>query len=162
MSAKLFKSKIRWVLFLGVGGIVAWAILRTTAADPVPAPAAAGLVIQDGFKLWEKSGPSGAFYEWQKDGLMEGTAKYTALSAYFRRLDRALGGYKSYDIVETKNVGERSQIVYLAINFERTAMYARFVLYQTPKKCVVQNMDFSPKPEAVMPWLAFQEVNYSE
>ena len=160
MKATLFKNKVPLAIILGICGIAAWTVLHAKAADT--ASATAPQVIQDGFKLWEKSGPSGAFYEWQKDGLLEGGMKYTSLTTYFRRLDRSLGSYKSFDVVETKHIGDRSQIVYLAMNFERVAVYARFVLYRAEKKWVVQNMDFSPKPEALMPWLAFQDVNYSD
>ncbi len=140
--------------------VAAWAVWRASAAEGVPQAAPA--IIQDGFKLWEKTGPADAFYRWQKGGLLEGGSKYSTLSAYFRRMDRTFGNYKSFEPVDTKHVGERSEIVYLAINFERAAVYGRFVLFRTEQGWVVQNMDFSPRPEALMPWLALQDVNYSQ
>ena len=88
--------------------------------------------------------------------------KAASQSSYFRRLDQALGNYKSYDLVETKAIGPSSEILYLAINFERGAVYARFLVYRTDKAWVVQDMDFTTKPEAIMPWVAFQGVNYSD
>jgi hypothetical protein len=48
------------------------------------------------------------------------------------------------------------------MNFERSAIYARFMLYRNDKAWVLQNMDFNPRPEAIMPWLAFEGTNYSE
>jgi hypothetical protein len=47
-------------------------------------------------------------------------------------------------------------VLYLAINFERGAVYARFLFYRTEKDWVVQNVDLSTRPEALMPWLAFE------
>jgi hypothetical protein len=48
------------------------------------------------------------------------------------------------------------------VNFEQAAVYGRFLLYRADKGWVVQNMDFSPKPEAIMPWLAFEGGTYGE
>ena len=119
-------------------------------------------VIQDGFAGWTKGGALFAFDAWQKGGFLEDSRKAASQSSYFRRLDQALGNYKSYDLVETKAIGPSSEILYLAINFERGAVYARFLVYRTDKAWVVQDMDFTTKPEAIMPWVAFQGVNYSE
>ena len=119
-------------------------------------------VIQDGFAGWTKGGALFAFDAWQKGGFLEDSRKAASQSSYFRRLDQALGNYKSYDLVETKAIGPSSQILYLSINFERGAVYARFLVYRTDKAWVVQDMDFTTKPEAIMPWVAFQGVNYSE
>jgi hypothetical protein len=91
---------------------------------------------------------------------MEGDSKVTSQSNYFRRLYRTAGNYKSYEVIETKRISQTSEIIYLSVNLERAAIYARFVLYRTDKDWVVQNMDFSSKPEAIMPWFAFQSVSY--
>ena len=99
---------------------------------------------------------------WQKGGLLEGDRKVAAQSNYLRRAVQAVGNYNSYDLIEAKRIGLSSQIIYLSINFERGAVYARFVLYRSNKNWVVQNMDFSTQPEAVMPWLSFEGGNYTE
>jgi hypothetical protein len=119
-------------------------------------------ILREGFTAWVKSGANLALDAWQKGGLMEGDNKVSAQAAYFRQIDRALGSYRSHETLEAKEVGQNSQIVYLSINFERGAVYARFHLYRTEKSWAVQNMDFSTKPEAIMPWLAFEGVKYSE
>lgn len=87
---------------------------------------------------------------------MESDSKPGAQADTFRQLDRTIGSYKSYDIIETKRLSKSSQILYLAMNFEHAVVYARFLLFRTDKDWVVQNMDFSVKPEALMPWLAFE------
>jgi hypothetical protein len=57
---------------------------------------------------------------------------------------------------QTKGVSRNSEVIYLSINFEQGLVYARFLVYKTEKDWVVQNMDFSDRPEALMPWLAFE------
>src|SRR5579871_2789552 len=161
MSTKLFKFRIQLAVVLGIGALAVWAVSRVSAADS-GRPAAAPTVIEEGFAFWQKTGPADAFYRWQKGGLLENGTKYTMLTSYFRRMDRSLGNYKSFDVVEAKKIGESSAVIYVAMNFERTAVYGRFLLFRADKGWVVQNMDFSPRPEAVMQWLAFTDVNYQE
>ena len=148
---------IRSVLLLSVTYICAWSPTLAVAAESntsIPP------VLQTGFSLWAKGGARIALETWSKGGLIEGDGKVAAQSNYFRRLDRNIGNYKSYDVIETKRINQTSEIIYLSVNFERAAVYSRFLLYRTDKDWVVQNMDFSSKPEAIMPWLAFQGVNY--
>ncbi len=68
----------------------------------------------------------------------------------------------TFEQIDTKPIGARSRIVYLSIHFQRAAIYARFLVYRTDKDWVVENMDFRPKPETIMPWLAFSGVDYAE
>jgi len=138
---------------MGLACGLLWSSLQAVAADsawPVPP------LIQSGFTLWAKGGADPALNVWEKGGLMEGDSKVAGQSAYFRRLDRAIGNFKSFEVVEAKKIGQTSQIIYLVINFERGAVFARFVFYRTDKNWVVQNMDFNTKPEAIMPWLSFE------
>ncbi|MCX6903723.1 MAG: hypothetical protein NTW03_09655, partial [Verrucomicrobia bacterium] len=146
-------------LAIGIGCGLIWSSLRAVAADsalPVPP------LIQSGFTLWAKGGVEIALNLWEKGGLMEGDNKVAVQSAYFKRLDRAIGNFKSFEVIEAKKIGQTSQIIYLVINFERGAVFGRFVFYRTDKSWVVQNMDFSTRPEALMPWLSFEEAKPAE
>lgn len=134
-------------------------ILPATAADSnVPTPQ----IVQDGFNIWAKKGASYAFDTWKVGGVLENDNKPSVLSNYFFRMDRTIGNLKSFEIIQSKRVSQNSQILYLSLNFEKAAIYGRFLLYRTEKGWVVQNMDFSPKPEALMPWLAFAGETYNE
>jgi hypothetical protein len=117
-----------------------WLIQAVEAASNALVPA----VIQDGFATWVKSGALLAFDAWRKGGFLEDSRKLAAQSSYIQRLDQSIGNYKSYDLVEDKAIGPSSQILYFAVNFERGALYARFLVYRTEKAWVVQDMDFSP------------------
>jgi len=135
-----------------------WMWVQATAAEPVLPP-----VIQAGLGLWSKGGPELALDAWQKGGLLESdTARFAAWMDFFRRHDRALGNYESSEIVATKGLGRTSQICYLSLNFERGAVYAKFVLYRSSKGWLVQNMDFHTRPEAIMPCLAIEEEKSAE
>lgn len=133
------------------------------AAAGAGAPAQVPAVIQNGFKLWSLNHRSSwAFDAWKMGGLMEKDPKTDTLSRYFSRIEQSLGNYKAYEVVDSKRVGQSSGVLYLAINFDRGVIFARFVIYKTDQDWVVQNLDFSPKPEAMMPWLAFEGGTYTE
>jgi hypothetical protein len=119
-------------------------------------------ILQTGFVAWGKSGADLALDAWQKGGLLEGDNKVSLQSRFFRRLDRAIGNYRAYETLETKPLGQNSQIVYVSIDFEHGAVYGRFHLYRSNRGWVVQNMDFSVKPESIMPWLTFEGAKYEE
>jgi hypothetical protein len=142
------------ILILGIGfGAMLSPLNVATAAPNSSIPA----VIEAGFALWGKGGGiDGALNTWQKGGLLEGDRKVATQVGSFRTFNQALGNYKSHDLLQTKGISRNSQVQYLAINFERGAVYARFLLYRTDNDWVVQNMDFSARPEALMPWLAFE------
>ena len=87
--------------------------------------------------------------------MIENSGKPSQLpTSYFSRIDRTVGKYRGYEPIDSKRISQTTQIVYVSINFERAAVYARFLVYRADKDWVVQDMDFSPKPEAIMPWLS--------
>jgi hypothetical protein len=158
------KTKTQLVRSLLIGSLFATSPLalshRTRAADAGSATMPA--VIQTGFDLWARGGPAMALDAWQKGGLMQGSRKIGPETDFFQRLVPAAGAFKSYELIEAKPIGRLSQVVYLSMNFERAAVYGRFLLYRTEQDWVVQNMDFSTKPEALIPWLALPGANVQE
>ncbi|MGD0538403.1 MAG: hypothetical protein ABSC03_12260 [Verrucomicrobiota bacterium] len=145
---------LRFILALGLLGACC---LGRAPGQAAPADASARGVLEAGFSLYAKGGADLALDTWRKGGLAEmDSGKLASQNAYLRQAERAMGNYRSYEAVQTKRVGANSQILYLAINYQRGAVYARFLLFRTERDWVVQSMDFSLKPEAVMPWLALE------
>jgi hypothetical protein len=156
---KLARVMIGLFLIAGIAGFCLLSPRRSGAADT---DLAIPRVIEKGFKVWaDKETSSYAFDVWKKGGLLEDDAKPTTLANYFARLDRTVGNYKSFELIDGKIVNQSSAIFYISVNFQHAAVYARFLVYRTGGDWVVQNMDFSTRPEAVMPWLAFAGVDYT-
>jgi hypothetical protein len=132
-----------------------------TTATPTTAPVPA--IVQRGFTAWVKNrDASWAFDQWKLGGLLERDNKPSVLARYFARNDANIGSFKNYELVNTKPISQNSVVLYLCLNFDRAAVYGRFVVYRTDKDWVVQDMDFSPKPETMMPWLAFEGNAYDQ
>ncbi len=139
------------VVCLGICLILPMTPARAAESSP-PLPA----VIQAGFAYVAKGQPELAVDLWRKGGLMQGEYRSPANATYFKEAEAAIGAYRAYEVVATKWIGQNSQYIYLAINYERGAVYARFLLYHTAKDWVVQSMEFNTKPETIMPWLALE------
>ena len=154
---KLISTMVRtvFVIAFGVGLSISPGMAKEASSWIPP-------IIQNGFSSWAAKDASYAFDIWRKGGLMETDRKLATLSGYFNRMDQTVGKYRSFERVDSKKISETSQIIYLAINFEHAAVYARFLVFRGDKDWVIQNMDFSTRPEAIMPWLAFAGEDYSQ
>lgn len=154
------KSVLRSALVITLACCCLLPLLHVRAAEG--SSSAVPAIVQNGFKAWAKNrDASWAFDVWKIGGLLERDNKPGILSRYFRDMDQTLGSYLSYEVIDTKRVGQNSTIVYLSVNFAHAAVFGRFMLYQGDKDWVVQNMDFNARPEAVMPWLAFEGGTYT-
>jgi len=148
---------------------VAWARLFTLAVcllalnPTLAADSELPKILQAGFTLWSRGGADIALDSWIKGGLMENeTARATELSNYFKTIDRSLGNFKSPEWVEEKQISKTTQIVYLAINFDRGVVFGKFVIYHGGANWIVQDMVFNTHPEAIMPWLAIEGTKSSQ
>lgn len=138
-------------------------LLRLPAARAADPGAPLPQILQDGFKVWAKQEMPGlAFTVWKKGGVLEENKKPEALAIFFASVDRNLGKYSSYEIVDSKSVGPSTTIYYITMRFQHAAVYSRFLVYHTDADWVIQDMDFSLKPEALMPWLSFEGTNYGQ
>ena len=127
-------------------------VLISAADSSLALPA----IIQAGFDSWAKGGGvEGAIYLWQKGGLLEGSNRAAEASGRLHRASQNLGSYVGCEQLKMDSIGKSSLVLYLSLNFQRGAVYARFLLYHADKSWVVQDMDFSTRPEAIMPWLSF-------
>ena len=141
---------------------VAWCIQTSVLLFPFLAAGAASNqrlpeIIEAGFEVWAKGGGVDAIMmTWQRGGLMEGSNKAATIAHYIRSMGGTLGNYKSHELIQSKSISPSSQVIYLCVNFERGIVYGRLLMYHTDKDWVVQNMDFNERPEAIMPWLAYE------
>jgi hypothetical protein len=143
---------VRSALTLGLGCCCVLPLAPALAAD---SEATIPAVIQAGFDNLQKGQIGPAVNAWRKGGLLAQSSSPSYFN-YFTEAQGAVGAYKSYEWITTKAVGRSSRVIYLAINYERGAVYARFLVYRV-QDWVVQSMDFNTRPEALMPWLALEQ-----
>lgn len=110
-------------------------------------------VIEEGLNAYASGGAEAAVAAWLKGGPGEGERVAEAEADKFKRMERFFGRYKSYESIDTKDIGKSSKVIYLALNFERGAIFASFIVYKTDKDWVVTGWDTNTKPQLIFPWL---------
>jgi hypothetical protein len=154
LDERLSVNRIQRLIAMAVAACFYLAIASGVQAAAVDAPPTFPAILQAGFNVWPRDGAAGAIDIWQKGGLLEGDRKVSTQIHYFMRVAPVIGAYKSFDLIQAQRTSQASQLVYLALNFDRAAVYARFLLYRTEQDWVVQNMDFNVRPEMLIPWMA--------
>ena len=116
-------------------------------------------IIQSGLAAYAIGGPKAAVNAWVKGGPLEDDKQSAPRPDVFEAFERLYGKYKSSETIQTKHIGATSMTVYLAMNYERGAAFASFLVFKAGSNWVVQHMDFSRKPETIMPWLVLSGGN---
>ncbi len=144
------KTLIRSTLALGIGACLILPFMDAAKAD---ADGTLPPVIQSGLALYASGGPDVAVSAWEKAGPLERNKQAEDFADEFKQLEKSVGHYRSFELIETKEIGKPYKVYSLSMNFERGAVFGSFQVYKTTKDWVVENMDFDTKPEAIMPCL---------
>ena len=75
----------------------------------------------------------------------------------FKEVVSPLKEYRSYEIIQVKEIGKTSKILYLSMSFERGVLYGSFLVWKSDRDWIVQHLEFNTKPEIIMPWLLLNE-----
>lgn len=127
-----------------------FAIEPGRAADPVePVPP----IIQSGFDAYAKDGAEAAVAAWTKGSYAEDDKATASSAETFKQVERYTGKYKSFELLDTKEIGTNSRFVFCEMDFEGGALFVRFLLYRTDKDWTISGMVYKMSPEEVMPWL---------
>jgi hypothetical protein len=145
---KTINAPIRFLWLLSI----AQCCLGQAVGANAPVPVA----IEKGFQLLKSAGPVPAFETWREGGVLAEVDKTTqdAATTKFKEMLKPFRGYLSYEVIEVKEIGQTSKILYLSIRFERGVLYGSFLVWRSERDWIVQHMDFNTKPEIIMPWLA--------
>ena len=110
-------------------------------------------IVKRGFTLYQSGGVQPAFDAWRHGGILEDDDKSKVAEREFRTMVRPMGNYRSFEVIEIKEITRSSRMVYVSIEFDRGAIYGGFLVYKTDQDWVVQNMEFNIKPELILPGL---------
>jgi hypothetical protein len=147
---KTTQSLLSTIAALSLGLCLAWPLIRELKAQR---SSSLPPIVESGLAVYASGGPGPALLSWRKGGPSEGDKEAVETADELKQLEKSLGHYKSYDLIERTEISKRSEILYLSLNFERGAVFASFLVYKTTKDWVIQNMDFNTEPTLIMPWL---------
>jgi hypothetical protein len=118
----------------------------------IGATASVPAAVEKGMQLLKSAGPLAAFEAWREGGVLDETGRGDEV-VRFKAMAKPLGNYRSYEVIEVKEIGKTSKILYLSMTFERGVIYGSFLVWKSDRDWVVQRREFNARPEVVLPWL---------
>lgn len=121
--------------------------LVKASADDLPP------VILSGLQAYKDKGPDEAIRIWIKDGPLEGNRGALAQANNLREVQASYGAYQYFEVISEYDIGRRTRILYLTLDFESGPLFAKFVVYQSNHRWIVISFDFNTKEEMILPQL---------
>jgi hypothetical protein len=121
------------------------AVAQTRAPDDLPK------IIVSGLEAYKAEGPEAALKAWIKGSPIDGSKEALAQANILRQIQDFYGVYKSFDVISTRILSPNIRIVYLALNFEKGPLFAKFAVFQTTQGWILTTFNFNTKDELILP-----------
>jgi hypothetical protein len=118
-----------------------------------PNPEHEGLpkIITFGFDVYKLEGPDAAVKAWLKDSTLEGDKDALGKANYLRQVQGSYVAYRTYDTVHETDLSTSVHIVYLAINYEKGPLFAKFNIFRSERGWILTSFEFDTKSERLFP-----------
>jgi hypothetical protein len=143
--------KSRRPAFLTIIGTLLLSVVLGTSAVAQPPADEIPPVIKAGLEAYKVEGPEAAIKAWLKGSALEGSKDALSQANVLRQIQDYYGSYESFEVISTRNVTKTTQIVYLAMNFQKGPVFARFMVYHAADGWVSVTFTFNTKSEAILP-----------
>jgi hypothetical protein len=108
-------------------------------------------IIVSGLDAYKADGPEAAIKAWLKGSSIEGSRDAISQSNVLRQVQDYYGAYKSFDRISGRTITPTTRVLYLALNFEKGPLFAKFVIYRTDSGWILVNFVFNTKEELILP-----------
>jgi len=106
-------------------------------------------IILSGLQAYKDKGPEEAIRIWIKDSPIEGSKEAVTQANSLRQIQDFYGAYQFFEVLSTQEIGHRTRIVYLILDFEKGPVFAKFVVYKSNQRWILTSFDFNTKEEAI-------------
>lgn len=144
MHKRIFLLCLCALLFMQLPAVAQTLIKAGTAEDLPP-------VILSGLQGYKDKGPDEAVRIWIKDGPIDGSKEALSQVNNLRQVQDFYGAYQSFEFISGYEIGRRTRILYLTLNFEKGPLFAKFVVYQTNHRWILTSFNFNTKEEMILP-----------
>lgn len=108
-------------------------------------------VILSGFQAYKDKGPEEAVRIWVKDSPIEGGKEALSQANNLRLVQDSYGAYQYFEVISAYEIGHRTRIFYLTLDFEKGPLFAKFVVYQSNHRWILTSFDFNTKEDMIFP-----------
>jgi hypothetical protein len=116
-----------------------------TDSDEVPK------VIVSGLDAYKAEGPDAAVKAWIKGSPVEGSKEALSQANNLRQVQDFYGTYKTFHLIQSRNLGPTSRMVYLVLDYEKGPLFAKFLVFRAEQGWIVASFSFNTHPEAILP-----------
>jgi hypothetical protein len=107
--------------------------------------------VLSGLQAYKDKGPDEAVRLWIKDSPIDGSKEALSQANTLRQIQDFYGGYQFFEVISAYEIGHRTRIFYLTLNFEKGPLFAKFVVYQSNHRWILTSFDFNTKEEMILP-----------
>jgi hypothetical protein len=111
-------------------------------------------IVASGLKAFRDGGPDEAITAWIRGSVLDGTSQANLL----HQIQSLYGPYRTFDLIGSRQLGSRTQILYLTLDFDKGPVFAKFVVYKTDQGSILASLDFDMKDD-ILPTLPFASSN---
>ncbi|ALS98734.1 hypothetical protein [Lacimicrobium alkaliphilum] len=109
-------------------------------------------ILSAGFEAYESGGPKSAIESWIKGSALEGSKDALAQANMFRQIEDYYGKYLGYDLFKSNNLGPKSNLYLITMNYEKGILFAKFFTYKPiDKNDILVNFKFHTETDMVWP-----------
>jgi len=101
-------------------------------------------------EAYKVDGPEAASKAWIKGSAFEGSKDALSQANVLRQIQDYYGSHESFEVISTHNLTKTTQIVYLAMNFQKGPVFAKFMAYHAADGWVSVTFTFNTKSEAIL------------
>ncbi|MDE1176868.1 MAG: hypothetical protein PW789_09700 [Edaphobacter sp.] len=116
-----------------------------------PPPDAVPSFLVTGINAYRSVGPEAAIKAWTEFSALAESKDAADQAAYLHQVQGFYGPLEGYDFVASRILTPRTRVIYLAFNYERGPLFAKFVIYRSSQRWLLASMDFNLKEEMILP-----------
>ena len=109
-------------------------------------------VIVSGLQAYKEKGADEAIKAWIKDSPIDGSKEALGQANNLRMIENFYGSYQTYELVSSRSISPRIQVLFLVLDFEKGPLFAKFVVYRSQGGWIVTSFDFNTKSELIAGW----------
>lgn len=123
----------------------AQSLIKAGTADDLPP------VILSGLQAYKDKGPDEAVRIWIKDSPIDGSKEALSQANNLRQVQEFYGTYQFFEVISAYEIGHRTRIFYLTLDFEKGPLFAKFMVYQSNHRWILTSFNFNTKEEMILP-----------
>jgi hypothetical protein len=108
-------------------------------------------MILSGLEAYKDKGPEEAVRAWIKDSPIDGSKDALSQSNTLRQIQDFYGAYQAFEVISTRELTPRIRAIYLALDFEKGPLFAKFLVYRSNQQWILTSFNFNTKEELILP-----------